>query len=602
MNSGNPFQDFSHISSRNSLKLLSELLVDFENLQSRLESFKGTLSDLETIGSGWLNEIVISDEKQDFLRELIKLGPEHLFYSPGRLAFAVSYYEKGLSNLLLWLIRSNETTNFTYNITDLNRNHLAWFVSAITRTECSEVIKYVNEIERNEELKQIIRNAVINSKLSHVSDQVARYGRRMGWYAAVRASKPAVVIETGVDKGLGSMVLAAALRRNSDEGFPGHLHAVDINPEAGFMVKQPYREYATIHYGDSLTFLQKFEDPIDMFIHDSNHAVEFERKEYQYVAEKLSPGSLILSDNTTIELPEFARKTGRLFLYFNEKPEEHFYPGAGIGAAFSSNLSSKGNDRMGGFSNGFRSVLQGKDEVGRGISEKAEIPNFSEFRAEHDFESVTKVNFRIQRFGDQDCGWNIIPDLLGKDSVIYCVGCGENISFDLALIKEFSCKIHAFDPTPKSLNYLHSLELPEEYLIHEVGLSNFDGRAKFNPPANLDHVSHTICDRAETADRAIIVSLKRLASIMEELGHDRIDLLKIDIEGAEYGVIEDLVKNKIPVGQLCVEFHHFLDGNKLETTLQGIIQLIQEGYVLHSVYMHTDYCFVLKSLINVSSK
>jgi len=599
MNKPNPFQGFSHIPANNSLKLLSELLVDFEGLQARLENFQGTLSDLETIGSGWLNEIVISDEKQDFLRELIKLGPEHLLRSPGRLAFAVGYYEEGLRNLILWLIRSNETTNFTYDITDLNRDHLAWFVSAITCTERSEIVKYINEIEKNDELKQIIRNAVINSKFSHISDQVARYGRRMGWYAAVRASKPAVVIETGIEKGLGSMVLAAALRRNCDEGFPGRLYVVDIHPEAGFIIKQPYCEYATIHYGDSLSFLEKFQDSIDVFIHDSNHTVEFERNEYQRIEEKLTSGSLILSNNMTFELPDFARRTGRQFLYFNEKPKEHFCPGGGIGAAFSSDVSCKACNHMGNISNDFQRVWQEKDEEGGMISGKTEIPEFSAFQSVHNFDRETEREFGIERFGDQDCGWNVIPTLLGKKSIIYCVGCGENISFDLALIEALDCEIYAFDPTPKSLKYLHSLELPEQYHIYETGLSNFDGSAKFNPPVNPDHVSHTICDRAATADRAITVSMKRLSTIMRELGHDTVDLLKIDIEGAEYGVIEDLVKNRVPVRQLCVEFHHFLDGNSIESTLQTIIQLIQGGYLLHSVHKHTDYCFVWKPLIAI---
>ena len=107
------------------------------------------------------------------------------------------------------------------------------------------------------------------------------------------------------------------------------------------------------------------------------------------------------------------------------------------------------------------------------------------------------------------------------------------------------------------------------------------------------------CDRAATADRAITVSMKRLSTIMRELEHDTVDLLKIDIEGAEYGVIDDLVKNRVPVRQLCVEFHHFLDGNRIESTLQAIIQLIQGGYLLHSVNKHTDYCFVWKPLIAI---
>ena len=214
-------------------------------------------------------------------------------------------------------------------------------------------------------------------------------------------------------------------------------------------------------------------------------------------------------------------------------------------------------------------------------------------------EGVDVEKFHIERFGDQDCGWSIIPELLGKDSVIYCVGCGDNISFDLDLMNHLGCRIHAFDPTPKSLEFLRSLDLPEEYDIFDYGLSHFDGLARFNPPVNPEHVSHTICERPVTSDRSFTVPMKRLETIMRELGHDRIDLLKIDIEGAEYGVIEDLVKSNVSVGQICVEFHHFLDGNKLENTVQSIIRLIQGGYLLHSVHKHTDYCFIWRQLVAI---
>jgi FkbM family methyltransferase len=41
---------------------------------------------------------------------------------------------------------------------------------------------------------------------------------------------------------------------------------------------------------------------------------------------------------------------------------------------------------------------------------------------------------------------------------------------------------------------------------------------------------------------------------MEQLGHDRIDLLKIDIEGAEYKVIESILADKLDIRVICVEY------------------------------------------------
>lgn len=162
------------------------------------------------------------------------------------------------------------------------------------------------------------------------------YGRRLGWYALVRALKPRTVVETGVDKGLGSCVLAAGLLRNRAEGHPGRYLGTDINPQAGWMFQGAYREVGEILYGDSIESLQRLEGPIDLFINDSDHSSEYEEREYACIALKLSPTAVVLGDNALVtdKLYQFAVATGRRFLFFSEKPADHWYPGAGIGAAW----------------------------------------------------------------------------------------------------------------------------------------------------------------------------------------------------------------------------------------------------------------------------
>ncbi|GIS18490.1 MAG: hypothetical protein CM15mP120_04060 [Pseudomonadota bacterium] len=43
---------------------------------------------------------------------------------------------------------------------------------------------------------------------------------------------------------------------------------------------------------------------------------------------------------------------------------------------------------------------------------------------------------------------------------------------------------------------------------------------------------------------------------MRDLGHDHLDVLKMDIEGAEYAVLDDMLQSNILPDQLLVEFHH----------------------------------------------
>jgi predicted O-methyltransferase YrrM len=158
----------------------------------------------------------------------------------------------------------------------------------------------------------------------------------VGWYALVRALKPKVVIETGVEKGLGACVLSAALLRNKAEGHPGTYYGTDINPAAGFLYRAPYSDAGRILYGDSIESLKQLSGPIDFFINDSDHSAEYEAREYETISGKLSENAVLLADNAHVndKLIQFAAKTGREFLFFQESPREHWYPGAGIGAAW----------------------------------------------------------------------------------------------------------------------------------------------------------------------------------------------------------------------------------------------------------------------------
>jgi len=176
-----------------------------------------------------------------------------------------------------------------------------------------------------------------HSNESFKADRLAKYGRRIGWYAIIRAVKPHNVVETGVDKGLGSCVIVSALMKNAEEGHKGHYTGTDINPQAGYLLAPPYSEYGNILYGDSIDSLRKLNlDTIDVFINDSDHSADYEYEEYNTIRYKLHKGSIIIGDNShlTSRLQEFALENNRRFLFFQENPKDHWTKGAGIGVCF----------------------------------------------------------------------------------------------------------------------------------------------------------------------------------------------------------------------------------------------------------------------------
>jgi FkbM family methyltransferase len=184
--------------------------------------------------------------------------------------------------------------------------------------------------------------------------------------------------------------------------------------------------------------------------------------------------------------------------------------------------------------------------------------------------------------GNEGACWCVCPQELSASSVVYSLGVGEDISFDLELIRRYGLQVHAFDPTPRSIEWLQTRTVLAEFVFHAYGVAGFDGNCAFVPPENPAHVSHSIVARASSRP-AIEVAVHRLGTILKMLGHEQIDLLKMDIEGAEYGVLADMLACGIPVKQLLVEFHHRWPQLGIEKTKEAIRGLNAAGYRIFSV-------------------
>jgi len=128
---------------------------------------------------------------------------------------------------------------------------------------------------------------------------------------------------------VGSPLLAVAV----DDQF---VYATDIVPSCGHLFAEPYASHGRILLGDSVELLKKFPERVDFFLHDSDHRPEYEWAEFVAIEPRLHPGSIVMSDNSqqTSKMFEFAQRLGKSFLYFQDQPKGHWWPGDGIGAAF----------------------------------------------------------------------------------------------------------------------------------------------------------------------------------------------------------------------------------------------------------------------------
>lgn len=212
----------------------------------------------------------------------------------------------------------------------------------------------------------------------------------------------------------------------------------------------------------------------------------------------------------------------------------------------------------------------------------------------------------VERIGTPYGGWIIPAGSIGPDSVCYLVGAGEDVSFDLGLAAQYGCTVDIFDPTPRAVAHVEGLignlknglrtacatspggfypdyppALAERLRLHPVGIWNEDTSLRFFAPQNEAHVSHSLVN-LQQSERYIEVPVRRLSGMMAELGHHKIDLLKLDIEGAEYQVIRSLLDEGLNIGALCIEFDesaaNHLDTRYLQRIEESLRALLDAGY------------------------
>jgi len=220
-------------------------------------------------------------------------------------------------------------------------------------------------------------------------------------------------------------------------------------------------------------------------------------------------------------------------------------------------------------------------------------------------------------YGTNYGGWWLPDSLkLNSESIIISAGVGEDISFDLAIQSKFGSTIQLLDPTERALKHFEEIQTyyksqpkqmtiftgsiqkdyeshitslsPEFSKIHMncVGLWHETTTLKFYKQANPNYVSQTLIPNlyGSTYTHAAV---KRLRNFLEEKEIDKncIDVLKLDIEGAEIQVLESMLEDAIYPKVLCVEFDYYLKGaDSTGATGSLVRKLLEAGYKeAHSV-------------------
>jgi hypothetical protein len=203
---------------------------------------------------------------------------------------------------------------------------------------------------------------------------------------------------------------------------------------------------------------------------------------------------------------------------------------------------------------------------------KAFLQEYAEEERVFLFDAVidAKNMVRVGTFGDGG-KWVSDPQSLGTGAVVYSFGAGSEISFDAEMAGLYGCEVHCFDPTPSVVRGFVDCRPGQPvgkgtFWFHAVGLG----------PVSLE---------PERADDLVLegqkCKVKRLEEIAADLGHDNVDILKIDIEGGEMAALTQILESgtlaSLSVKQLLVEFHLW-DDQHWESFVKIIGVLRDRGY------------------------
>ncbi len=163
----------------------------------------------------------------------------------------------------------------------------------------------------------------------------------------------------------------------------------------------------------------------------------------------------------------------------------------------------------------------------------------------------TKPATDLVRLGSAWGGWWVPESALNPGAVVYSAGVGGDISFDLAVIDR-GCQVWGFDPTPFVIRWISEQDTPPGWHFVPVGLGDKAATLRFYAPAGSPEGSHSTTTVGDP-DVYFDAPVDSLPALMRQLGHERIDVLKMDIEGAEAAVVEQMIREALFPRVVCVE-------------------------------------------------
>ena len=195
------------------------------------------------------------------------------------------------------------------------------------------------------------------------------------------------------------------------------------------------------------------------------------------------------------------------------------------------------------------------------------------------------------RLGTRYGGWWLNRRLVRPDPLLVDCGLGRDISFDVAFLSRFGGTAIGIDPNPASLAWCRE-HCPPGMHLHDRAFWSKAGLAMTfhlpRPPEQLPRgadgvsgsllASHSYVGGGEPRE----VTTTDLDEVLAAARREDCDVLKLDIEGAEFEVLADLAKRGTLARcrQVLAEFHDGITGHDRAETERVVGAVRDAGFTL----------------------
>ena len=145
--------------------------------------------------------------------------------------------------------------------------------------------------------------------------------------------------------------------------------------------------------------------------------------------------------------------------------------------------------------------------------------------------------------------------ILNETSTVVDLGMSDG-DFARAMVSRFGCRVYGLEPEPSLFAALPDID---RVVKEQAAVSPTD------EPVTL-YMNATQCASTlfDVADTSVTVAGTTLTSFLDRHAISTVDLLKMDIEGAEFDVLASTSDSDLlRIRQLTIEFHDFLDSSLL---------------------------------------